>query len=262
MHSHKFYLAILIPLAIVIGVGVFFYVQKNSLGNSTASLYVATTTEAPTDVLPNTEVSQIQKNSLASNTTGAKEHPLAVLDKQRLEDMYDIQSALEHFWDIHGAYPYIDMYLNKLGRDETACLNAIGFQPAGCTDPYMAVVPFDPGLGAYLYMSDGESYFLRFTQDGKSEQFPEGEGIYDLTTDGIIPLSYVKYVGEYGDGDGDQLPDDAEIALGWDPNNADTDGDGFSDFVEVMNGLNPNGDGELPNGEMIRQMFLQMATAQ
>jgi len=29
-----------------------------------------------------------------------------------------------------------------------------------------------------------------------------------------------------------------------------------------MNGLNPNGDGELPNGEMIRQMFLQMATAQ
>jgi len=152
--------------------------------------------------------------------------------------------------------------LNKLGRDGTACLNAEGFQPAGCADPYRAVVPYDPGLGAYLYMSDGESYFLRFTQDGKSETFPEGEGIYDLTTDGIVPLSYVQYVGEEGDSDGDQLGDAEEIAVGWDPNNADTDGDGFSDFVEVMNGLNPNGDGELPNGEMIRQMFLLMATAQ
>ena len=263
MHSQKTYLAILIPLALVIGVGVFFYVQKNPLGGSTASPALVTTPETASDTLPtNTEPSQIQKNTVANNATGTQEHPLAVLDKQRLEDIYNIQTALEHFWDIHGEYPYIHMYLNKLGRDGTACLNADGFQPAGCADPYMAVVPFDPGLGAYLYMSDGEDYFLRFTQDGKSETFPEGEGIYDLTIDGIVPLSYVQYVGEAGDSDGDQLGDAEETAVGWDPNNADTDGDGFSDFVEVMNGLNPNGDGELPNGEMIRQMFLMMATSQ
>ena len=102
IHSQKMYLAILIPLAIVIGVGVFLYVQKNPLGSTTPDVAIDTASQQTTDTLQTGEPSQIQKNTFANNTKGTQGHPLAILDKQRLEDIYAIQSALEHFWDIHG----------------------------------------------------------------------------------------------------------------------------------------------------------------
>jgi len=250
-------LSVLIPLAIVIGVGVFWYVQKNPMDGISSTGSQTNTSAAQNTQRNVSDTANVTKPTKIEKTTPQKaEHPLAVLDKQRVKDMYTVQSAIEAYKADHGSYPTTGGYPIIIGLSEFTCLNAEGFQPAGCADPYLDVVPHDPGLLAYQYNSAGADYILQFAQDGKSEQFPDGEGIYILTEGGIEASSIVQYVAEPGDSDGDQLSDADETAVGWDPNNADTDGDGFSDMVEVMNGYNPNGDGELPNGALIRQMFM------
>jgi hypothetical protein len=50
------------------------------------------------------------------------------------------------------------------------------------------------------------------------------------------------------DSDGDGLPDDAEFAMGTNPNKADTDGDGIDDFASVSSGLDPLGGRAMPVG--------------
>lgn len=249
-------LAVLIPLVIVIGVGVFWYVQKNPLDATSSSASLTNTSAVQNTQQVSDKTNGTPQAKVEQTSPQKAEHPLAILDKQRVKDMYIVQAAIEAYKTDHGAYPTTGGYPIIIGLSEFTCLNVDGFGPAGCADPYLAVVPHDPGLLAYQYNSTGDEYLLQFALDGKSEQFPDGEGIYILTEAGIEASSIVQYVAEPGDSDGDQLSDADETAVGWDPNNADTDGDGFSDMVEVMNGYNPNGDGELPNGALIRQMFM------
>ncbi len=62
--------------------------------------------------------------------------------------------------------------------------------------------------------------------------------IGNLLIDDVVP----------NDGDGDGLNDDAEMAVGTDPQKADTNGDGLSDLADIQAGIDPLFGVGLPTG--------------
>lgn len=90
----------------------------------------------------------------------------AARDSKRLSDLREVQHRLELYFTDHSAYPAATNIV--LGAGNAACFNTEGWQAANCANPYMAVVPYDPGSGSYAYTSaDGTNYAIVVTLEGE-----------------------------------------------------------------------------------------------
>lgn len=86
-------------------------------------------------------------------------------DAKRVSDIRQMQTALELYYADNNAYPTGSAI--SLGTTNYACLNASGFTTAGCSAPYMGVVPSDPSGGTYSYTASGTTaYTLTATLEG------------------------------------------------------------------------------------------------
>ena len=98
-------------------------------------------------------------------------------DSKRLSDLKQMQTALELYYTDKTAYPMTGTGSILLGTLATYdCLNASGFRAkgAGCTSPYMGLIPLDPkntGTNVYTYKSLdvdlGTSYSLTAVLEGE-----------------------------------------------------------------------------------------------
>lgn len=166
-------------------------------------------------------------------------------DAKRLADLKQMQTALEYYYTDHQAYPRALSGIDRLG-EESLCLNAKGFQQLpGCEDAYIGIIPSDPGEGAYLYSSTGDTYTINAVLEGDVGSLKSGEIV--VSPSGITQAE--PLVGEDSpdaiDSDNDGLLDEQEYMIGTNPYNPDSDGDGYSDYSEVTNGYNPLGDGKM-----------------
>lgn len=92
-------------------------------------------------------------------------------DSTRLADLRQIQVALElHYLD-NTAYP-TEATAVTLGSGNYACLNSSGWAASGCSDPYMGIVPGDPGDNSFSYTSaDGTTYTIDGTLEGTVDNY-------------------------------------------------------------------------------------------
>jgi len=102
---------------------------------------------------------------------------LKARDSKRLSDLKQVQTALELYYTDKNAYP-IETTAITLGGDTTDCLNASGFgAKATCAvaNPYMGLIPTDPGTGTYSYISaDGTTYSIAAALEGTVNGLTEG----------------------------------------------------------------------------------------
>ncbi len=97
---------------------------------------------------------------------------LVARDFHRLSDLKQLQAALELYKTEQRSYPP-GKGIN-LGASEHACLNASGWQPAGCPNPYMETVPSDPYKGVYTYTATSKSYLVETVLERGVEGFIPG----------------------------------------------------------------------------------------
>jgi prepilin-type N-terminal cleavage/methylation domain-containing protein len=89
-------------------------------------------------------------------------------DSIRLENLRMIQAKLERYFSDNNAYPIVPAPGVVLGDPSVICINKSGFAPRGCSDPYIDVIPSDPGDGKYIYVSDtGENYVINGNLEGE-----------------------------------------------------------------------------------------------
>jgi len=88
-------------------------------------------------------------------------------DSKRLSDLRAVQAHLEWYFSDHNGYPVIPAPGLVLGDPSSSCLNTAGFQPKGCSSPYLDIIPADPGDGKYVYVSaDGTGYVINSMLEG------------------------------------------------------------------------------------------------
>lgn len=90
-------------------------------------------------------------------------------DSKRLADLKQTQTALELYYSEVGAYPIAGTAITLgVAGSTQVCLNASGWQAANCSNPYMAIVPKDPGSGTYSYTaaSPGSTYTIAAALEG------------------------------------------------------------------------------------------------
>lgn len=89
-------------------------------------------------------------------------------DSKRLSDLKQVQTALELYYTDQNAYPIAVAPGGVLGSANYICLDADGFEPAAdCANPYMGLVPTDPGSFDYTYVSaDGSTYSITGELEG------------------------------------------------------------------------------------------------
>ena len=84
-----------------------------------------------------------------------------------------LQTALELYFTDQNGYPAGNAL--NLGSGNAACLNASGWEAAGCASPYMGVVPTDPLTAQkYAYTAANNSYAITATLEGLSNGFTDG----------------------------------------------------------------------------------------
>ncbi|MDP3900686.1 MAG: Kazal-type serine protease inhibitor domain-containing protein [bacterium] len=90
----------------------------------------------------------------------------------------------------------------------------------------------DPNSENKFYMKDGQASYdiMRSLGLGITNQ--------DLES---IPIGIQDNIYTLKDSDGDKIPDNLEVAIGTDPNKADSDDDGFDDKTELLAGFKPTG---------------------
>lgn len=112
-------------------------------------------------------------------------------DAKRLDDIKKIQTALEMYYDDHGAYP-ISSWLNS--GDATWLNNSNTLAVA--LRPYLATLPIDPknesgyaynGVYAYSYFDSGyggpgQWYMLVFRLENTSHDYQTKDGVKSCTT--------------------------------------------------------------------------------
>lgn len=84
-------------------------------------------------------------------------------DARRVSDLRQIQTSLEMYNSEKGAYPTSTFVIGDLAH---ACLNIDGFQAAGCSNPYLAKLPKDPGNNFYIYSWSDNGYTVAATLEG------------------------------------------------------------------------------------------------
>ena len=94
---------------------------------------------------------------------------LKARDAKRVADIKQIQTALELYFNDQQNYPGST---GTIGDTAHACLNTAGFGAAGCTSPYMGLVPTNPTPNGtdYVYTSDGTTgvYSITFSLEGQT----------------------------------------------------------------------------------------------
>lgn len=91
---------------------------------------------------------------------------LRARDSKRLSDLKQVQTALELYYTDNNAYPTAATAVT-LGNGSYQCLNSSGWAAAGCANPYMGLVPRDPGSNNYQYTSaNGSRYSISATIEG------------------------------------------------------------------------------------------------
>lgn len=104
-------------------------------------------------------------------------------DSKRLSDLRAVQTQLERYFADHTAYPIVAAPGIVLGDPSASCLNASGFGPRGCSNPYIDVIPTDPGDGRYIYVSaDGTGYVINSNLEGEVNGL---QGAIRVTPSGI-----------------------------------------------------------------------------
>ncbi len=89
-------------------------------------------------------------------------------DSMRLDNLRVIQAKLERYFSDNNAYPIVAAPGVVLGDPSVSCLSRSGFAPRGCPEPYIDVIPSDPGDGKYIYVStDGASYVISGNLEGE-----------------------------------------------------------------------------------------------
>jgi prepilin-type N-terminal cleavage/methylation domain-containing protein len=104
-------------------------------------------------------------------------------DAKRLADLQRLQTSLQFYFTQHNNFPGGTNVI--LGSSSAACLNASGWQPTGCTNPYLSQVPADPKEGQYLYTSATSSYFINASLEGAMDNY---QGKVRVTANGIQSL--------------------------------------------------------------------------
>jgi len=85
-------------------------------------------------------------------------------DSKRLSDIKQVQTALELYYTDQSTYPSGSS--STLGSTNFICLNSGGFNATGCADPYMGLVPSDPGSNTYTYTGASSTYTIAATLEG------------------------------------------------------------------------------------------------
>jgi general secretion pathway protein G len=107
-------------------------------------------------------------------------------DSKRLSDLKQVQTALELYYTDNNGYP--TSTAATLGAGNYVCLNGSGFSTAGCDNPYMGLVPTDPGSGAYTYTaSTSASYSITAELEGAVGALTAGDII--VTPSGITNVT-------------------------------------------------------------------------
>lgn len=89
-------------------------------------------------------------------------------DSIRLDNLRMIQANLERYFSENNAYPVVASPGVMLGDPAVSCLSSAGFGSRGCQNPYIDVLPKDPGSGKYVYISeDGSSYTINAQLEGE-----------------------------------------------------------------------------------------------
>ncbi len=82
-------------------------------------------------------------------------------DARRLSDLKQLQTALELYYTDKNGYPAVrigDSAPVNLGTGNYKCLNSSGWNPSGCSDPYMGQVPADPSENTYYTYTPSSSF--------------------------------------------------------------------------------------------------------
>jgi len=105
-------------------------------------------------------------------------------DAKRVSDVKQTQTALELYYTDNNEYPTAAVAID-LGDATNSCLNTSGFAAAGCTSPYMGLVPAGPGSSEYYaYTSaDGSTYSITADLEVGAGNF--GEGTITASPSGI-----------------------------------------------------------------------------
>jgi prepilin-type N-terminal cleavage/methylation domain-containing protein len=89
-------------------------------------------------------------------------------DIKRLGDLNRIQAHLDLFYTDQNTYPVGKNVL--LGTTNALCLNAQGWGPAGCSNPFMSKVPTPPDdAHPYVYTGSTSTYSITTELEGDME---------------------------------------------------------------------------------------------
>ena len=105
-------------------------------------------------------------------------------DARRASDLHSMQSALESYYRVNGAYPDT----GGAWQGDAPNFGGFGYGPAGyvpgLVPDVMQALPTDPsaefpdaGDGGYMYRSDGSDY--KFVINLSPDSFPQGNPFYD-----------------------------------------------------------------------------------
>jgi type II secretion system protein G len=96
-------------------------------------------------------------------------------DAKRLSDIKQVQSALEIYYSDNAKYPTAVESV-VLGTGGAVCLdNSTAGWSATCSNPYMSVVPKDPGSNGYSYVSaNGTTYSIAGILEGEMGELSAG----------------------------------------------------------------------------------------